>query len=168
MFDGALPACDRGALGALKVEAGCSDDEYLRVLERHLTALLGSKGSDGCDGDDGGGAPRTRPPTPPPRPRSPPFDLVFYQAGVDPGAFDRLGKLSLTPEGLRRRDALVYAAVARRAAAARRPLPLVVTMGGGYPSDLDPASAPFRAVVEAHASVYVAAAQAAAAMCHAP
>lgn len=35
-------------------------------------------------------------------------ELVFYQAGVDALVTDRLGKLSLSEEGLRRRDALVF------------------------------------------------------------
>ena len=44
-------------------------------------------------------------------------DLVFYNAGVDPHAEDRLGRLALTDAGLRARDALVigWARVARPA-----------------------------------------------------
>jgi acetoin utilization deacetylase AcuC-like enzyme len=68
-------------------------------------------------------------------------DLVFYQAGVDTLAGDRLGRMSLTHAGLRARDARVFA-LARKLAA-----PLVVTLGGGYGRDLD-------ASVEAHANVY--------------
>jgi acetoin utilization deacetylase AcuC-like enzyme len=58
-------------------------------------------------------------------------DLVFYNAGVDPHAEDRLGRLALTDAGLRARDALVLAwARARR-------IPLAGVLGGGY--DHDPA-----------------------------
>ena len=52
--------------------------------------------------------------------------LVFYQAGVDPLAEDRLGRLSLTHADLRARNALVYEWAAKHAAK------VVVTMGGGY------------------------------------
>lgn len=65
-------------------------------------------------------------------------EMVFYQAGVDPLAGDRLGRLSLTREGLRRRDRLVL----RRCLATG--VPVVITMGGGY-------SARFEETVEAHA-----------------
>jgi acetoin utilization deacetylase AcuC-like enzyme len=52
--------------------------------------------------------------------------MVFYQAGVDPLAGDRLGRLALSREGLRRRDA----AVIRRCLATE--VPVVILMGGGY------------------------------------
>ncbi|HEY57143.1 MAG TPA: histone deacetylase [Anaerolineae bacterium] len=53
-------------------------------------------------------------------------DIVFYIAGADPYEGDRLGRLSLTREGLLARDRLVMETVRRRR------LPLVLTMGGGY------------------------------------
>jgi len=58
-------------------------------------------------------------------------DLVLYQAGVDGLAADRLGHLSLSREGLRRRNAMVFDS-ARDAG-----LPLVVTMGGGYADPIE-------------------------------
>ncbi len=58
-------------------------------------------------------------------------DLVFYNAGVDPHAEDRLGLLDLTDEGLRVRDAAVMAA------AAERHVPICGVLGGGYSRDLD-------------------------------
>ncbi len=54
-------------------------------------------------------------------------DLVFYIAGADPHEGDRLGRLSLSMEGLARRDDLVLSLCGRR-----RGLPVAVTMGGGY------------------------------------
>lgn len=56
-------------------------------------------------------------------------DLVFYNAGVDPHADDRLGLLRLTDDGLRERD--------RRVAEAcrSRDVPLVGVLGGGYEKD---------------------------------
>lgn len=53
-------------------------------------------------------------------------DFVFYQAGVDPLAGDRLGRLRLTLDGLRRRDELVLG----RCAASS--VPAAVVLGGGY------------------------------------
>ncbi|MEM1345365.1 MAG: histone deacetylase [Pseudomonadota bacterium] len=55
--------------------------------------------------------------------------IVYYNAGVDVFAEDRLGRLSLTPEGIRARDALVIETVRRRG------LPLVCVIGGGYDDD---------------------------------
>ncbi|MBP7001038.1 histone deacetylase [Amaricoccus sp.] len=56
-------------------------------------------------------------------------DLVFYNAGVDPFEADRLGRLALTFEGLRARDALVLAW------ARARSLPVAGVLGGGYDDD---------------------------------
>ncbi|MEH6742458.1 histone deacetylase family protein [Hyphomonas sp.] len=56
-------------------------------------------------------------------------DIVFYNAGVDPHAEDRLGLLSLSDEGLRARDAFV--ARACRSAG----IPLCGVLGGGYARD---------------------------------
>jgi acetoin utilization deacetylase AcuC-like enzyme len=56
-------------------------------------------------------------------------DLVFYNAGVDPHAGDRLGRLALSDAGLRARDRMV-AQWARS-----RGLPLAAVLGGGYDSE---------------------------------
>jgi acetoin utilization deacetylase AcuC-like enzyme len=53
-------------------------------------------------------------------------ELVWYQAGVDPYRGDKLGRLALSMDGLRRRDHYVIATC--RAAG----IPLVITLGGGY------------------------------------
>ena len=82
---------------------GMEDDAYLEVLSAHLPGLLG----------------RLAP------------DLVFYNAGVDPHRDDRLGRLALTDDGLRRRDSYVVGE------ALRRRVPLVSVVGGGYGDDLD-------------------------------
>ncbi|MEM6762419.1 MAG: histone deacetylase [Pseudomonadota bacterium] len=60
-----------------------------------------------------------------------PADLVFYNAGVDPHRDDRLGRLSLTDEGLAERDRRVMSAVRAR------DLPLAGVLGGGYSDDVD-------------------------------
>ncbi len=68
--------------------------------------------------------------------------LVFYLAGVDPLAEDRLGKLSLTAAGLRARDELVLRAC--RALGA----PVVLVLGGGY-------AEPIELTVDAHAATFL-------------
>ncbi len=56
-------------------------------------------------------------------------DLILYQAGVDPFAGDRLGRLSLTLGGLVRRERLIAGL------AIARGVPLASTVGGGYGDD---------------------------------
>ena len=53
-------------------------------------------------------------------------DLLCYIAGADPYRDDQLGELSLTIEGLKKRDGLVF-----RVARARN-IPVMVTYAGGY------------------------------------
>jgi acetoin utilization deacetylase AcuC-like enzyme len=86
--------------GDLDVELpdGCRDDEYLVALDRAL---------DEVDR-------RCRP------------GLVIYLAGADPHEGDRLGRLKLTWDGLRTRDARVFEW------AWRRRVPLAMAMAGGY------------------------------------
>lgn len=57
-------------------------------------------------------------------------DFVFYIAGVDPHESDRLGRLSLSDEGLAERDAYVLETCLAVA-------PLVGVIGGGYDHDID-------------------------------
>ena len=66
---------------------GISDEDYLSILDRHLSHVLRDHG----------------------------FDLVFYLAGADPYREDQLGGLGLTRDGLRERDRLVLGACRRRA-----------------------------------------------------
>jgi acetoin utilization deacetylase AcuC-like enzyme len=73
-------------------------------------------------------------------------ELVFYNAGVDPHRDDRLGRLSLSSEGLYRRDSLVVDACLRRA------IPIATVLGGGY-DDME-------ALVARHALVFQASAEA--------
>ena len=55
--------------------------------------------------------------------------LVLFQAGVDPHADDRLGRLALSDAGLAARDALVIRACRTRG------VPVASTLGGGYAAD---------------------------------
>jgi acetoin utilization deacetylase AcuC-like enzyme len=58
-------------------------------------------------------------------------DLLCYVAGADPYREDQLGGLSLTIEGLKRRDELVF-----RVARARS-IPVMVTYAGGYAQNVE-------------------------------
>ncbi|MBO9546110.1 histone deacetylase [Caulobacter sp.] len=95
----------RKAVSDLDVELadGTGDQAYLEKLEEILPALLGS----------------VRP------------DIVFFNAGVDPHADDKLGRLSLTDDGLARREAYVLGACLSLE------IPVVGVIGGGYDADID-------------------------------
>lgn len=82
---------------------GTGDDAYLDTFERTLAPLLDAE-----------------------RPQ-----LILYQAGVDPFADDRLGRLALSDAGLVRRERTI----ARLAI--ERGIPLASTVGGGYGDDVE-------------------------------
>lgn len=67
-------------------------------------------------------------------------DVCIYQGGVDCLESDRLGRLSLSMDGLKKRDLAVYAYCKERG------MSVVSTMGGGYYHD----DASLKTVVEAH------------------
>jgi acetoin utilization deacetylase AcuC-like enzyme len=81
---------------------GTGDDEYLDALARHLPRVF----------EHGP-------------------DLVFYLGGADPFAGDKLGRLSLTFEGLRARDETVLRECRRRG------VPVATVMSGGYAADIN-------------------------------
>jgi acetoin utilization deacetylase AcuC-like enzyme len=68
-------------------------------------------------------------------------DFIFFQAGVDVLATDKLGKLALTPAGCRQRDELVLSLCRARG------LPVAVSMGGGYSERLAD-------IVDAHCNTF--------------
>lgn len=92
---------------------GTGDDEYLDLLNNNLPKIIAS----------------FRP------------DMIFYQSGVDVLEADKLGKLSLTPEGCYQRDQLVLGH------AYHRGIPVAVVMGGGYAADID-------VIVNAHMGIF--------------
>lgn len=71
------------------------------------------------------------------------WDIILYQAGVDPLEEDSLGKLSLTHQGLKERDLLVLNF------AKERDIPIALGLGGGY-------SKPITHSVQAHLNTYLA------------
>ena len=68
-------------------------------------------------------------------------DFVFYLSGVDVLHEDKLGRLSLTLEGAKKRDEIVISACYERN------IPVQCSMGGGYAPDVN-------VIVEAHANTY--------------
>ena len=81
---------------------GTSDTEYLDTLEKHLPAVLAHNP-----------------------------EIVFYLAGADPYKGDKLGRLGLSIDGLRERDAYVLRECYERE------VPLVTVMSGGYGKDIN-------------------------------
>lgn len=58
-------------------------------------------------------------------------DLIFYLGGADPYEKDKLGRLSLTKEGLEKRDEMVLDF------AKSEDVPIVTVMSGGYAKDIN-------------------------------
>ena len=72
-------------------------------------------------------------------------DFVFYLAGVDILATDKLGKLACTLDGCKKRDELVFELCKKHQ------IPVQVSMGGGYSPEI-------KTIIEAHANTFRAAA----------
>ena len=87
----------------LELPDGARDEEFLEIVMKGVRSALSA--------DD--------------------FDLGFYIAGADPFKGDRLGRVSVSKEGLEERDRLVFATCKEAG------LPLAVVMGGGYATDID-------------------------------
>ena len=68
-------------------------------------------------------------------------DFVFYLCGVDVLASDKLGRLGLTLEGCKRRDAFVLGQCKQRN------IPVQCSIGGGYSKDI-------KIIIEAHANTF--------------
>ena len=98
--------------------SGTGDEGYLEALERALDRAIPHAGA----------------------------ELAFYLAGADPWHGDRLGRLALTKDGLRRRDELVLDRL-RDAGAA-----VCVVLAGGYAEDV-------RDTVDIHAATVAAVAR---------
>ncbi|HEY2961357.1 MAG TPA: histone deacetylase [Pyrinomonadaceae bacterium] len=81
---------------------GTTDDAYLDCLNNHLPAVFAADP-----------------------------EIVFYLAGADPYAGDKLGRLALTIDGLRRRDVRVSRECYERE------VPIVTVMSGGYGKDIN-------------------------------
>jgi acetoin utilization deacetylase AcuC-like enzyme len=86
----------------IELPDGTGDDDYLRTLAEHLPRIFAHRPN-----------------------------LVFYLGGADPYAGDKLGRLSLSIEGLRARDEFVLNECRARG------VPVVTVMSGGYAADID-------------------------------
>ena len=87
----------------IPLPVGMDDDAYLQTLAKYLPDLLS----------------KIQP------------DLILYDAGVDPHASDRLGKLALTDTGIYRREMQVLTTCVAAG------YPVASVIGGGYAEDLD-------------------------------
>ncbi|NHN25687.1 histone deacetylase [Flavobacterium jejuense] len=68
-------------------------------------------------------------------------DFIFYLAGVDILESDKLGKLSCTIEGCKKRDEIIFKLCKQYQ------IPVQVSMGGGYSPEI-------KTIIEAHANTY--------------
>ena len=68
-------------------------------------------------------------------------DFIFYLAGVDILETDKLGKLSCTIDGCKKRDEFVFSMCKQFE------IPVQVSMGGGYSPEI-------KTIIEAHANTY--------------
>jgi acetoin utilization deacetylase AcuC-like enzyme len=68
-------------------------------------------------------------------------DFIFYLAGVDILASDKLGKLGCSVDGCKKRDEIVFQNCDRYQ------IPVQVSMGGGYSPEI-------KTIIEAHANTY--------------
>lgn len=97
----------------LALPDGTRDEEYLALLKENLPSLIEKQ-----------------------KP-----DFIFYLAGVDVLASDKLGKMALTKNGCRQRDRFVFEqCLAHR-------IPVQVSMGGGYSPDI-------KDIMEAHCNTF--------------
>lgn len=92
---------------------GIEDEAYLHLLQEKLTQLFN----------------QVKP------------DFVFYLSGVDILSTDKFGKLKISMEGCKQRDAMVFQFCKQYKT------PVVVAMGGGYSPDV-------RDIVEAHCNTF--------------
>lgn len=97
----------------VELEDGMKDFEYLKLLDENLNQVL-----------------KTFTP-----------DFILYQSGVDILETDKLGRLSVSIQGLRTRDNMVLDL------AKEMQIPIMCCMGGGY-------SPQIKDIIEGHAQVY--------------
>ena len=86
----------------MELADGASDEDYLRALAEGLPTVFEHEP-----------------------------EIVFYLAGADPYVGDKLGRLAVSMDGLRQRDAYVLSECFERE------IPLVTVMSGGYGEDIN-------------------------------
>ena len=101
---------------------GTGDETFLKELEHHLPDLIAQEQP----------------------------DFIFYLAGVDVLASDKLGRLGLSPQGCRMRDEYAFNAFAKAKHNTKPFIPVQCSMGGGYSPDI-------KVIIDAHACTFKAA-----------
>jgi acetoin utilization deacetylase AcuC-like enzyme len=97
----------------INLEDGTDDETYLKILTERLPSLIE----------------KVKP------------TFAFYLSGVDILSTDKFGKLKVSLEGCKRRDAFVFSLLKEKN------IPCVVAMGGGYSEDI-------KIIVEAHCNTF--------------
>ena len=77
-------------------------------------------------------------------------DFIFYLAGVDVLASDKLGRLGMTPQGCRMRDEYSFSAFAKAEHTSKSFIPVQCSMGGGYSPEI-------KIIIDAHTNTFKAA-----------
>lgn len=74
-------------------------------------------------------------------------DFIFYLCGVDVLESDKLGRLSMTIDGCKKRDGFALSAFAKARTQNNSTIPVQCSMGGGYSPDI-------KVIIEAHANTF--------------
>jgi acetoin utilization deacetylase AcuC-like enzyme len=103
----------------IALQDGTDDATFLKELEQHLPDLIAQE-----------------------KP-----DFIFYLAGVDVLATDKLGRLGMTLEGCKKRDMFAFSAFAKANHSSKSFIPVQCSMGGGYSPEI-------RHIVDAHVNTF--------------
>ncbi len=103
----------------IAVPDGSGDEYYLNILKNTLPDLIHEQ-----------------------RP-----DFIFYLCGVDVLESDKLGRLSLSLDGCKKRDEFALSAFAKAKTSKNSFIPVQCSMGGGYSPDI-------KVIIEAHANTF--------------
>ncbi len=97
----------------IALEDGTLDNEYLKIINEYVPKLIE----------------KIKP------------DFIFYLSGVDILASDKLGKLSCTVDGCKKRDEIVFSHCKKYE------IPVQCSMGGGYSPEI-------KTIIDAHTNTY--------------
>lgn len=97
----------------IPLKSGIEDTEYLNLLSHHLPIIIMQENP----------------------------DFAFYLSGVDILETDKFGKLKISMEGCKQRDAYVLKLLKKHR------IPVAIAMGGGYSADI-------KIIVEAHCNTF--------------
>ena len=128
----------------IELPIGCQDQAYLMTLNHWLKRFRAEHHKAHDNKDSSGTGEQSQQQKDQRQSMNYKWDLIIFQAGVDVLDDDRLGRMSLSPSAVARRNELVYEF------ASDLGVPLVICMGGGYPKRDDS----WESIIETHSDVY--------------